>query len=196
MQGKILDFSIQTNSGIISGDDQKRYSFAGSEWKEQQLPKRGMLVDFDIDTQGQAIGVYTALAGSGSNNVIVQFQEKTETQYSAFDWFLKALKHYIDFSGRARRKEFWFFMLFNMLGCLAALIFDEVFGTEIIFYVIYILAMALPVLAVSIRRLHDLGKSGWWYLLSLIPLVGMIILIIWFTKEGDAHANLYGQPAK
>jgi uncharacterized membrane protein YhaH (DUF805 family) len=71
-----------------------------------------------------------------------------------------------------------------------------VFGTEIIFYAIYILAMALPVLAVSIRRLHDIGKSGWWYLISLIPLVGMIVLIIWFTKEGETHANLYGQPSK
>lgn len=56
MQGKILDFSIQTNSGIISGDDQKRYPFAGSEWKEQQLPKRGMSVDFDVNEQEQALG--------------------------------------------------------------------------------------------------------------------------------------------
>lgn len=56
--------------------------------------------------------------------------------------------------------------------------------------------MALPVLAVSIRRLHDIGKSGWWYLISLIPLLGMIVLIIWFTKDGETHANLYGQPSK
>ena len=151
MQGKILDFSIETNSGIISGDDQKRYPFARNEWKEQ---------------------------------------------YSAFDWFLKCMKNYLNFSGRARRKEFWFFMLFNMLGCFTALVLDTVFGTEIIFYAIYILAMALPVLAVSIRRLHDISKSGWWYLISLIPLLGMIVLIIWFTWEGETHANLYGQPSK
>lgn len=195
MQGKILDFSIQTNSGIISGDDQKRYPFAGSEWKEQQLPKRGMSVDFDVNEQEQAVGVYAALA-SASSNIISQFQEKTEEQYSAFDWFLKCMKNYLNFGGRARRKEFWFFMLFNMLGCFTAIVLDTVFGTEIIFYAIYILAMALPVLAVSIRRLHDISKSGWWYLISLIPLVGMIVLILWFTKDGETHANLYGQPSK
>ena len=96
MQGKILDFSIQTNSGIISGDDQKRYPFAGSEWKEQQLPKRGMSVDFDVNEQEQAVGVYAALA-SASSNIISQFQEKTEEQYSAFDWFLKCMKNYLNF---------------------------------------------------------------------------------------------------
>jgi hypothetical protein len=76
MQGKILDFSVQTNSGIISGDDQQRYSFVGSEWKEQQLPKRGMSVDFDVNTDGHATAIYAALASPNTSTIIQQFQEK------------------------------------------------------------------------------------------------------------------------
>lgn len=123
MQGKILDFSVQTNSGIISGDDQQRYSFVGSEWKEQQLPKRGMSVDFDVNTDGDATAIYAALASPNTSTIIQQFQEKEESQYSAFDWFLKCMKYYVNFNGRARRKEFWFFALFYLLGAFITMFF-------------------------------------------------------------------------
>lgn len=197
MQGQILDFSIQQNTGVITGNDQKRYHFKGSEWKEQQHPRRGMQVDFDVDDNGEAIAIYSALHLSAhSNNIIQDFKEKSEDQYSAFDWFLKALKNYVNLNGRARRKEYWFFFLFNMIGVLIAMILDAILGTEVLFYVLYLLAVALPVLGVSVRRLHDIGKSGWWYLVCLIPLVGIVLLFIWFAKEGDAHANQYGQPSK
>lgn len=196
MQGKILDFSVQTNSGIISGDDQQRYSFVGSEWKEQQLPKRGMSVDFDVNTDGHATVIYAALTSTNTSTIIQQFQDKEESQYSAFDWFLKCMKNYINFNGRARRKEFWFFALFYLLGAFATMFLDYLFGTEILFYVLYILGMALPQAGVAVRRLHDIGRSGWWYLISLVPIVGFILLVIWFSKDGDAHNNLYGQPVK
>ena len=68
MKGTILDFSIQTNSGIISGDDQNRYTFLGNEWKDSSAPQRGTKVDFDLNEQGQATGVYKAL----NNNNAVQ----------------------------------------------------------------------------------------------------------------------------
>lgn len=196
MQGKILDFSVQTNSGIISGDDQQRYSFVGIEWKEQQLPKRGMSVDFDVNTDGHATAIYAALTSPNTSTIIQQFQEKEESQYSTFDWFLKCMKNYVNFNGRARRKEFWFFALFYLLGAFATMFIDYLFGTEILFYVLYILAMALPQAGVAIRRLHDIGRSGWWYLISLVPIVGFILLIIWFSKDGDTHSNIYGQPVK
>jgi hypothetical protein len=76
MQGKILDFSVQTNSGIISGDDQQRYSFVGSEWKEQQLPKRGMSVDFDVNTDGHATAIYAALASPTQALLFNNFRKK------------------------------------------------------------------------------------------------------------------------
>ncbi|QXW25125.1 DUF805 domain-containing protein [Acinetobacter johnsonii] len=196
MQGKILDFSVQTNSGIISGDDQQRYSFAGSEWKEQQPPKRGMSVDFDVNTEGHATAIYAALPFTNTGNLTQRLHEKNEDQYSPFDWFLKCIKNYVNLQGRARRQEYWFFILFFMLGAIAAMILDYLFGTEILFYALYILGMALPQLGVTVRRLHDIGKSGWWYLICLIPIVGIILLIIWLVKEGDAHSNLYGQPVK
>jgi uncharacterized membrane protein YhaH (DUF805 family) len=196
MQGKILDFSVQTNTGVITGQDNKRYQFSGAEWKEQQVPKRGLQVDFDIDPQGAAVAVYSTLSQAASSDVISQFKEKTEDQYSPFDWFLKGMKNYINFQGRARRKEYWFFVLFNTIGLVIAMVLDAVFGTEVLFYALYILAIALPVLGVSIRRLHDIGRSGWWYLIVCIPIIGFLVLLYWFTQDGEMQANQYGQPSK
>ena len=199
MQGKILDFSVQSSTGVISGQDNKRYQFSGSEWKEQQLPRRGMAVDFDVDAQGNAIAVYSALAGSTVNSatdVISQFKEKSEDQYSPFDWFLKCLKHYATFAGRARRKEFWFFLLFCAIGGGVAIVVDSTLQADMIIYLLYAFAMLIPAISVSVRRLHDIGKSGWWYWISAIPFIGVVLSIIWYAKEGDAEANQYGQPTK
>ena len=112
MKGTILDFSIQTNTGIISGDDQNRYTFLGSEWKDASSPQRGVKVDFDLNATGQAIGVYKAL-GSSTNTGVADLvkTDQSEEKYSGFHWFVKCLKNYVNFNGRARRKEFWFFNL-------------------------------------------------------------------------------------
>lgn len=191
MQGNVLDFSVQTNTGLISGQDGRRYSFTGQEWKESELPKRGLLVDFEGTADGQATGVYRALSASVSKGGA----SKSPAEYSPIDWYMKALKQYVVFHGRAGRQEFWFFALFTALGAMAALIIDEILRTEIMFYALYIMATFLPMLGVSVRRLHDTGKSGWWYLLSLLPLVGLVVLVIWFAKAGDTHANMYGEPS-
>ena len=97
------------------------------------------------------------------------------------DWFVKCLKNYANFTGRARRKEFWFFTLVQFIILIIAQIIDSVIGTEFVLYALIVLALLIPSLAVSVRRLHDLSKSGWWYLIALIPLIGAIILIIWFA---------------
>lgn len=196
MKGIILDFSIQTNSGIISGDDQKRYSFTGSEWKENFPPQRGLKIDFDLDTAGQAIGVYKALDSSiKSNSHTINSIEKSEEDYNIFDWFIKCLKNYANFNGRARRKEFWFFYLALVVCNIFAIVLDAILETEVIFYGIVTLATIIPFLAVSARRLHDIGKSGWWYLISL-TVIGIILLIIWWAKEGDMNNNQYGEISK
>ena len=202
MKGTILDYSIQSNSGVISGDDQIRYPFTGAEWKADVPPNRGIRVDFDVDSMGNALQIYTELKTSNTfqsiNHQLDQISNpnKDEEQYNPIDWFVKCIKQYVTFDGRARRKEFWFFALFYLLGAFATMFIDYLFGTEILFYVLYILAMALPQAGVAIRRLHDIGRSGWWYLVSLVPIVGFILLIIWFSKDGDTHNNLYGQPVK
>ena len=106
------------------------------------------------------------------------------------------LKNYVNFEGRANRPEFWWFYLFNfivglVLSLLALLISRLATVFTVISY-LYSLAVLIPSLAVGARRLHDIGKSGWWQLIAFIPIVGAIILIIWWAKEGDPNENQYG----
>ncbi len=118
------------------------------------------------------------------------------------NWYLKALKQYADFKGRSRRKEYWMFLLVNMLFAFILIVLDNLLGlaSESLgygpLYGIYLLATLLPGLALSVRRLHDTGKSGWMFLIVLIPLIGGIWLIVLMAKEGDAEENKYGTNPK
>lgn len=119
-------------------------------------------------------------------------------------WYLKVLKeHYADFKGRARRTEYWMFILFQILFGIAAMILDSLLGLSISpevpygwIYILYGLAMFLPGLAVAVRRLHDIGKSGWWYFIVIIPLVGPIWLLVLFCTDSEAGANKWGENPK
>ena len=118
------------------------------------------------------------------------------------NWWLAAMKKYVDFSGRARRKEYWMFALFNFIFAIVAIILDNIFGTAIenvgygIFYSLFALAVFLPSLAVLVRRLHDVGKSGWFMLISLIPIIGGIWLLILMVTDGQPGENKYGANTK
>ncbi|MDG2455942.1 MAG: DUF805 domain-containing protein [Bacteroidia bacterium] len=118
------------------------------------------------------------------------------------NWYLKVLKQYADFSGRARRKEYWLFFLFNMIFAFLAAIIDNVVGTASpelgygIFYGIYGLAMFIPGLAVGVRRLHDVGKSGWILLIALIPLIGAIWLLVLCLTDSQQESNKWGENPK
>lgn len=105
------------------------------------------------------------------------------------------MKQYADFNGRARRTEYWMFVLFNIIFSAIAGIIDTIIGTNLL-NVIYSLAVLIPGIAVAVRRLHDIGKSGWYYLLVLIPIVGFIILIVWFCKDSETGANSWGPNPK
>lgn len=102
---------------------------------------------------------------------------------------------YVDFNGRARRSEYWYFVLFNFIVSLVAGFIDGALGLGFLGLVAG-LALLLPGIAVSIRRLHDIGKSGWWVLIALIPLVGWIILIVFACQAGTAGSNAYGEDPK
>jgi uncharacterized membrane protein YhaH (DUF805 family) len=109
---------------------------------------------------------------------------------------------YVNFSGRAVRSEYWFWALFSLIGGLVTSLIDMVaFGTSGfsgslgIINSLFNLAILLPSIAVGVRRLHDLDKSGWWLLLIFIPLVGLIVLIVWFCRPGTPGPNRYGGPA-
>lgn len=113
------------------------------------------------------------------------------------NWYLKVLKQYADFDGRARRTEYWMYTLFNSIigGIIVAGIIMQVTGFVILFY-IYQLFVIIPSLAVAVRRLHDIGKSGWNYLFSLIPLVGTILLLVWFCTDSQSGPNKWGENPK
>ena len=121
------------------------------------------------------------------------------------DAIATCFRKYADFNGRARRSEYWKFMLFTtIIEALSGVIFStiipltvEIGDAEIsLAYIAVYLIFILPKLAVSVRRLHDIGKSGWFYLISLIPVVGQIIFFIWCVKDSEARTNKYGQDPK
>jgi len=122
------------------------------------------------------------------------------------NYYIKALKNYANFSGRARRKEYWMFVLFQILFVVAAAILDHVLGTTFKFleqplpygwvYLIYVLATVIPGLALAVRRLHDVNKSGWYYLMVLIPIIGSILVLIKFCTEGVPEENKWGKNPK
>lgn len=117
---------------------------------------------------------------------------------TVMEWYLKVVKdNYANATGRARRKEYWMFFLFNMIFAIVAFIIDLLLGTKtpLIFFA-YLLAMITPSIAVAIRRLHDIGKNGWWYCISFIPIVGDIWLLVLLCKAGNPGDNLYGPSPK
>jgi len=102
-------------------------------------------------------------------------------------WYLKALRAYTDFEGRSRRKEYWTFTLVNFV--ISMLLSGLGLGMLGLLFGIVIL---LPGIAVGVRRLHDIGKSGLWLLVGFIPVVGLIVLIYFFIQDSEPGANMYG----
>ncbi len=111
-----------------------------------------------------------------------------------FNYYVRAFKKYADFNGRARRSEYWYFFLFNIIALMVAAGIDSLYGMPVL-YGIYALASFIPGLAVAIRRLHDTDKSGWFILIALIPLIGLI-LIYFMCVDGTPGTNKYGPNPK
>jgi uncharacterized membrane protein YhaH (DUF805 family) len=117
-------------------------------------------------------------------------------------WYIEVLKKYAVFSGRARRKEYWFFVLFNILISIGLSFIDQATGTVNtetgygLLSGIYSLAVLIPSLAVLVRRLHDTDRSGWWVLIGLIPLIGWIVLLVFAVQDSQPGQNEYGANLK
>ena len=119
------------------------------------------------------------------------------------NWYIKVLKKYAVFSGRARRKEYWMFFLFNFIFSLVASLIDlgiglltfAVFGLGLL-SILYALAVFVPGLAVSVRRLHDVGKSGWYLLINLIPIAGPLWFLVLACTDSQPGDNKYGPNPK
>ena len=113
-----------------------------------------------------------------------------------FDWYKKVLTHYADFSGRARRSEYWYFVLCNFLISLVVSAVSYWVLNNSWLESLYGLAILIPSIAVGVRRLHDIGKSGWFWLVALIPLIGWIWVIILFCQDSQPGANKWGENPK
>ncbi len=110
------------------------------------------------------------------------------------NWYLKAF----NLGGRARRKEYWYFVLFNVLFSIILTIVDSYtyFPYSGLMADIYALIVLSPSIAVAVRRLHDVNKSAWWMLIGIVPVIGVIILFIFMVKDGDYNENRYGKNPK
>jgi len=127
-------------------------------------------------------------------------------------WFLKCLKQYADFKGRARRREYWFFQLFYLIfgwsvifivvlieqdmGRLSPVFIQDVHELTPLFFPLYGLAMIIPYYAVTIRRLHDTGNSGWMFLIIMIPIIGWIWLFVLLVTDSKPVENKWGPNPK
>jgi uncharacterized membrane protein YhaH (DUF805 family) len=114
------------------------------------------------------------------------------------EYFIGAYKQYATFSGRARRKEYWMFVLFYVIIYLGLIVIDSVtasFSAEGGFGMLsalFAFGTIIPSFAIGARRLHDINKSGWWQLLFLIPIIGPLVLLFFFVSKGDEGENRFG----
>ncbi len=118
---------------------------------------------------------------------------------SPIDWATRPLMKYADFSGRAPRAEYWWFYLLIIVGYAITMILDSMLGLGGsvgpygILLVVFGLAILVPSLAAGVRRLHDTDRSGWWMLIGLIPLIGAIVLLVFFVGQGTTGPNQFGE---
>ncbi|HEY1076506.1 MAG TPA: DUF805 domain-containing protein [Fontimonas sp.] len=117
------------------------------------------------------------------------------------NWYLDVLKKYAVFNGRARRQEYWMFVLFNLIISVVLSFVDGMLGMSVgeglgLLGLIYALAVLLPGIGVSIRRLHDTNRSGWWLLIALVPVVGVIVLLVFMVLDSTPGENRFGSNPK
>ncbi|HBV77022.1 MULTISPECIES: DUF805 domain-containing protein [Vibrio] len=117
-------------------------------------------------------------------------------------WYLEVLRKYATFSGRARRKEYWYFILVSLVITFILSFVDVMLGLHSdkydtgVFQSIYALAILIPSIAVAVRRLHDTNRSGWWLLIGFVPFVGVFVLLYFFVCDGPRINNRFGASPK
>ena len=116
-------------------------------------------------------------------------------------WYIEVMRKYAVFSGRARRQEYWMFVLSNViivvfLGIIDGMADSDSEGSRSTLTTLYVLATLIPFLAVGVRRLHDTGRSGWWMLIGVIPIIGAIVLLIFMIQDSQLMDNQYGPNPK
>ena len=140
--------------------------------------------------------------GAGMASAVRLLIFRGEKEGWNMNWYIEVLKKYAVFGGRARRKEYWFFFLFNILISIGLAVIDNAMGgfsAEAgigLLGGIYALAVLIPGIAVAVRRLHDTDKSGWWLLIAFVPVIGTIVLIIFLALDSKPGPNRFGDNPK
>lgn len=229
MRGEVLDFDRTTQSGIISGDDGRRYAFVGAEVQRNEQVHPGERVDFEAygDTARQIFRLAEAGSpgvrglGSGAASGRSSHREARSSgeatawtpplegsehaapvpDRSLWGWYVLALSMRLPLKGRARRREYWGFSLFSTLITIPLVILPFAVsesGENIAAWaplVLYLLVVVGGSIKTSLRRLHDVGLSGWFYLLGLIPYLGGIFLFVVAVLPSQSRDNRWGPPA-
>ena len=234
MQGKIVSYDHKNNSGCLEASNGEKYIFSGYSWSEQNLPVPNDEVEFTFSRTGSIDGIFyrnkkiynqevtnphatpksLRLHNNNSTSPVniehlksAEYEKyHVENKYGFISWVLKALKNFADFSGRARRKEYWYFYLATIILIQIFRIIIYIISLEYISYessllllnfiTIINLMLLIPSCAVGARRLHDIGRSGWWQLLWFIPVIGWMVILFFLCKNTSPQNNKWGPPAK
>lgn len=218
MKGKILDFSVVQGGGLILSSDGIRYLFNADQWHGPSLPKVGQDVDFNINDVKKAIEIYPDVFAAPQESISTSQTNYPSRSYdnyqnldqnSFWDYTVAAYtKNFANFQGRARRREYWgVALVVGLIASPVSLTFiwvmygdsnvDSRYDDFIIYLHILInLVNLIPGSALTVRRLHDIDKSGWWYWISLVPLIGGIWLLILLCTEGTRGDNRFGTDPK
>lgn len=234
MQGRITSYDRKNNSGCLEASNGEKYIFSGYSWSEQNLPVPNDEVEFTFSRTGSIDGIFyrnkkiynqevtnphatpksLRLHNNNSTSPVniehlksAEYEKyHVENKYGFISWVLKALKNFADFSGRARRKEYWYFYLATIILIQIFRIIIYIISLEYISYessllllnfiTIINLMLLIPSCAVGARRLHDIGRSGWWQLLWFIPVIGWMVILFFLCKNTSPQNNKWGPPAK
>lgn len=112
------------------------------------------------------------------------------------NWYLGVLKKYAEFTGRARRTEYWMFVLISIVVTIVLSVLEMIVGGPGVLAGLYSLAVLIPSIAVAVRRLHDTDRSGWWLLIGFLPLIGAIILLVFLVQDSKPGQNQFGPNPK
>lgn len=219
MRGQVLKADSVEGLGLILGEDGVRYRFSQTQVRDDRHLVQGHVVDF-IGMGDEARDIYllqaggqtaaepapTGVAPAGAATYARPAAAKSD---GVWTYFLRALsRNYFQFYGRARRQEYWGFILFSIIATFIAIILDvfvsvAIFGLDSdegyflpIFTVLWVLYTIIPGLAVTVRRFHDQDLSGWMYLLNFIPYVGGLIVLVFMLIDSRAEPNVHGPSPK
>lgn len=210
VRGEILQYDDQVGAGLISGDDGVRYPFTRGDLQRLVPIKPRDRVDF-VGTEGRATEIFVveqpaAQNASALSGIVDGPPQSSDEDLSLWGYFTKCMRLYVEGEGRARRKEYWGFVLFEVLIlsgiALAGVAIDASLGNfgeyepkpivTALLLLISVLGFALPNICVTIRRFHDVGMSGWLYLLGIVPYVGGLFVFVVAVLPSQARVNKHG----